>query len=214
LRFGPPKVYPDAHTELNFKEPLPTARGDVLSAQDTDKRVNWYTQRLYSEISNREKISAGRAAGRVRKRNLNRPPRGFTPRKTKGSRGLRAHAENHGLAKSETMEETNELPGLAAARRRTWDGQCVGKTKARVGHARDPLVQRLASQKTRRGKIEPPMMKLGPREMDRQEPLANLAMDAAECTLASRIVQIESFDFARAVRFFCGPGPGKGPIDA
>src|ERR1700758_4091471 len=42
-----PKVYPNAHTELNFKTPLELLIATILSAQCTDKRVNLVTPGLF-----------------------------------------------------------------------------------------------------------------------------------------------------------------------
>src|ERR1700719_3471022 len=44
-----PKVYPDAHTELNFKTPLELLIATILSAQCTDKRVNLVTPALFKK---------------------------------------------------------------------------------------------------------------------------------------------------------------------
>src|SRR5438105_15933005 len=44
-----PKVYPDAHTELNFKTPLELLIATILSAQCTDKRVNMVTPLLFKK---------------------------------------------------------------------------------------------------------------------------------------------------------------------
>ena len=44
-----PKVYPDAHTELNFKNPLKLLVATILSAQCTDKRVNMVTPALFKK---------------------------------------------------------------------------------------------------------------------------------------------------------------------
>ena len=44
-----PKVYPDAHTELNFKNPLQLLVATILSAQCTDKRVNMVTPALFKK---------------------------------------------------------------------------------------------------------------------------------------------------------------------
>ena len=38
-----PKVYPNAHCELEFKTPLQLLVATILSAQCTDKRVNLVT---------------------------------------------------------------------------------------------------------------------------------------------------------------------------
>ena len=44
-----PKVYPNAHTELNFKNPLQLLVATILSAQCTDKRVNEVTPGLFAK---------------------------------------------------------------------------------------------------------------------------------------------------------------------
>lgn len=41
------KLYPDAHSELNYSNPLELAVATVLSAQTTDKRVNEVTRELF-----------------------------------------------------------------------------------------------------------------------------------------------------------------------
>src|SRR6201982_4081401 len=44
-----PKVYPDAHTELDFRNPLELLVATILSAQCTDKRVNMVTPALFKK---------------------------------------------------------------------------------------------------------------------------------------------------------------------
>src|SRR3982074_3194677 len=44
-----PKVYPNAHTELNFRNPLELLIATILSAQCTDKRVNMVTPALFKK---------------------------------------------------------------------------------------------------------------------------------------------------------------------
>ena len=43
------KVYPDAHCELDFKDPLQLLIATILSAQCTDKRVNMVTPALFKK---------------------------------------------------------------------------------------------------------------------------------------------------------------------
>ena len=43
------RVYPDAHTELDFKTPLQLLVATILSAQCTDKRVNLVTPKLFAK---------------------------------------------------------------------------------------------------------------------------------------------------------------------
>src|SRR5437762_5985768 len=44
-----PKVYPSAHCELDFKNPLQLFVATILSAQCTDKRVNMVTPGLFKK---------------------------------------------------------------------------------------------------------------------------------------------------------------------
>src|ERR1700693_6574794 len=44
-----PEVYPDAHCELDFKNPLELLIATILSAQCTDKRVNMVTPALFKK---------------------------------------------------------------------------------------------------------------------------------------------------------------------
>ena len=42
-----PKIYPTAHCELDFRNPLQLLVATILSAQSTDKRVNIVTPALF-----------------------------------------------------------------------------------------------------------------------------------------------------------------------
>src|ERR1700724_4707946 len=44
-----PEVYPDAHCELDFQNPLELLVATILSAQCTDKRVNAVTPALFAK---------------------------------------------------------------------------------------------------------------------------------------------------------------------
>ena len=44
-----PKVYPNAQTELDFKNPLELLIATILSAQCTDKRINMMTPALFTK---------------------------------------------------------------------------------------------------------------------------------------------------------------------
>jgi endonuclease-3 len=45
------KLYPNAHCELDFKNPLQLLVATILAAQCTDKRVNMVTPALFVMIS-------------------------------------------------------------------------------------------------------------------------------------------------------------------
>src|SRR5215470_818951 len=49
-----PKVYPEAHCELDFKTPLQLLIATILSAQCTDKRVNLVTPALFARYKTAE----------------------------------------------------------------------------------------------------------------------------------------------------------------
>jgi len=53
-----PRVYPDAHTELNFKTPLELLIATILSAQCTDKRVNMVTPALFKKYRSAKDYAA------------------------------------------------------------------------------------------------------------------------------------------------------------
>src|SRR5437016_8774255 len=104
-----PKVYPDAHTELNFKSPLELLIATILSAQCTDKRVNMVTPALFKKYR-RAKDYAN--APQAELENAIKST-GFFRNKTKSIRAaMRAIAEEHGEKVPDTMEELRELPGV------------------------------------------------------------------------------------------------------
>src|SRR5439155_1224014 len=79
-----PKVYPNAHCELDFRNPLQLLVATILSAQCTDKRVNMVTPALFKKY-------------RTAKDYANAPqaelesaikPTGFYRNKTKNIRGV------------------------------------------------------------------------------------------------------------------------------
>ena len=45
-----PKIYPHAHCELDFRNPLELFVATILSAQSTDKRVNMVTPELFARF--------------------------------------------------------------------------------------------------------------------------------------------------------------------
>src|SRR5436305_14570858 len=104
-----PKVYPHAHCELDFRNPLQLLVATILSAQSTDKRVNMVTPALfkkyrtakdYAEAPQAELESAIKSTG-------------FYRNKAKSIRGaMRAIVEKHGGKVPDTMEELCALPGV------------------------------------------------------------------------------------------------------
>src|ERR1700750_35140 len=56
------KVYPDAHCELDFKNPLQLLVATILSAQCTDKRVNMVTPALFKKYRAAQAFAHARPA--------------------------------------------------------------------------------------------------------------------------------------------------------
>jgi endonuclease-3 len=103
-----PRIYPTAHCELDFKNPLELLVATILSAQCTDVRVNMVTPPLfrrcptaadYAEIPQEELEALVRSTG-------------FYRNKAKSIRGMGAAlVERHAGEVPRTMEELSSLPG-------------------------------------------------------------------------------------------------------
>jgi endonuclease-3 len=104
-----PGIYPGAHCELDFSNPLELLVATILSAQCTDKRVNLTTPAVfarcktpqdYAAISQEEMESLVRSTG-------------FYRNKAKNIRAMGAAlVERHGSKVPETLEELAALPGV------------------------------------------------------------------------------------------------------
>jgi endonuclease-3 len=103
-----PKIYPYAHCELDYKNPLELLVATILSAQCTDVRVNIVTKALfkrckvakdYAEIPQEELEEIVRSTG-------------FYRNKAKSLRGMGAAlVERHAGKVPSTMEELSAIPG-------------------------------------------------------------------------------------------------------
>ena len=104
-----PKVYPDAHTELDFKTPLELLIATILSAQCTDKRVNMVTPGLFKKYR-KAKDYAAAPAGELENAIKST---GFFNSKAKSIRGATATiAAKFGGKVPSSMENLRELPGV------------------------------------------------------------------------------------------------------
>src|SRR3989442_12148696 len=101
-----PKVYPNAHCELDFCNPLELLVATILSAQCTDKRGNMVTPALFKKYRTaRDYANAPQAEFENAIKS-----RGFYRSKTKSIRGaMRAIAEEHGGKRPETLEQLGAL---------------------------------------------------------------------------------------------------------
>src|SRR5437868_13238092 len=96
------KVYPDAHCELDFKNPLQLLVATILSAQCTDKRVNMVTPLLFKKYRHAKGYAN---APQTEFENAIRSA-GFYRSKTKSIRGtVREIAGEHGGEVPDTKEE-------------------------------------------------------------------------------------------------------------
>src|SRR5256714_6880173 len=104
-----PKVYPDAHTELTFKNPLELLIATILSAQCTDKRVNMVTPLLFKKYRSAKDYAAappGELENAIRST-------GFFNSKAKSiRRATAAIAKKFGGKVPSSMENLRELPGV------------------------------------------------------------------------------------------------------
>jgi len=103
------KVYPDAHCELDFKNPLQLLVATILSAQCTDKRVNMVTPALFKKYRDAQAFAHARPAtfeSEIRST-------GFFRSKTKSILGAcQAIVAKHDGKVPDTMEGLCALPGV------------------------------------------------------------------------------------------------------
>jgi endonuclease-3 len=158
-----PKVYPTAHCELDFKNPLELLVATILSAQCTDKRVNAVTPALfakYRSAADYAKASVPAVEKMIRST-------GFFRSKTKSIRGAAsAIVAKHGGRVPDTMEKLHGLPGVGRKTANVVLGNAFHKDE---GIVVDTHVIRLShrfkiTRQTDAEKIEQDLMKLVPKE--------------------------------------------------
>jgi endonuclease III len=158
-----PKVYPDAHTELNFKTPLELLIATILSAQCTDKRVNMVTPALFKKYRN-AKDYADAPPGELETAIKST---GFFNSKAKSIRGATATiAEEFGGKVPNSMEKLRELPGVGRKTANVVLGNAFGINE---GIVVDTHVTRLSerlglTRQKHPEKIEQDLMKLVPQK--------------------------------------------------
>lgn len=158
-----PGIYPGAHCELDFKNPLQLLIATILSAQCTDKRVNLVTPALFKKYS----TAADYAKAPVAELEKAIKSTGFFRNKTKSIRAATSRiAERHSGRVPETMEQLRELPGVGRKTANVVLGNAFGKDE---GIVVDTHVARLShrlrlTKQIDPEKIEQDLMKLVPRE--------------------------------------------------
>ena len=139
-----PEVYPDAHCELNFRNPLELLVATVLSAQCTDKRVNLVTADLFKRLKN----AADYASIPQEQLETAIKSTGFFRNKAKSIRGMAARLiEAYGGKVPETMEELTSLPGVG---RKTANVVLGNAFASNVGVVVDTHVARLSHRRLTR----------------------------------------------------------------
>jgi endonuclease-3 len=104
-----PKVYPDAHCELDFKTPLQLLIATILSAQCTDKRVNMVTPALFKRYRSAADFATAKPADLEKAIQST----GFFRNKAKSIRAASAAIEReHGGKVPRTMAELHALAGV------------------------------------------------------------------------------------------------------
>src|SRR6266852_6167235 len=104
-----PKLYPNAHTELNFKNPLELLIATILSAQCTDMRVNMVTPALFKKYRTAKDYAN---APQAELENAIKST-GFYRNKTKSIRAATSTiATKFGGRVPDSMEELRQLPGV------------------------------------------------------------------------------------------------------
>ena len=158
-----PEIYPGAHCELIFKDPLQLLIATILSAQCTDKRVNMVTPALFKKYPTAvdyAKAPAAELENAIKST-------GFFRNKTKSIRAATLRiVERYDGRVPDTMEQLRELPGVGRKTANVVLGNAFGKGD---GIVVDTHVARLSHRLrlTRHvdpEKIERDLMKLVPRE--------------------------------------------------
>ena len=158
-----PRIYPDAHCELNFSSPLELLVATILSAQCTDVQVNKVTPALFKKY--RRPLDYAESDLKQLEHDLRAI--GLYRNKAKNIRACcRLLVDEHGGKVPESMEELVKLPGVGRKTANVVLGNAFGKN---VGVVVDTHVARLSmrlglTRETDPKKIEPVLMKLVPQK--------------------------------------------------
>ncbi len=158
-----PRIYPDAHCELNFSNPLELLIATILSAQCTDVQVNKVTPALFKKY--RTALDYAEADSAAFEHDLRAI--GLYRNKAKNIRACcRILVDEYGGAVPQTMEELVRLPGVGRKTANVVLGNAFGQN---IGVVVDTHVARLSARlgltrQTDPVKIETALMKIVPQE--------------------------------------------------
>jgi endonuclease-3 len=157
------EIYPDAHCELDFRDPLELLVATILSAQCTDKRVNIVTKDLFArcrEAQDFAQISQEELEAIIRST-------GFFRNKAKNIRSMAAKlATEHNGQVPRSLEALAALPGVGRKTANVVLGNAFGIEE---GVVVDTHVARVSARLGLTGnsdpwKIEQDLMKAFPRD--------------------------------------------------
>ena len=157
------RLYPDAHCELEFRNPFELLCATILSAQCTDVRVNLVTPALFKRWPDADTLAL---ASQTDVEAVIRST-GFFRNKAKSLIGMaQAVVANHGGEIPRTMAELRPLPGVGRKTANCILGNAYGLSE---GITVDTHVLRLAkllrvSRETDPERLEQVLMKLVPPE--------------------------------------------------
>ena len=157
------RIYPTAHCELVFSNPLELIVATILSAQCTDKRVNIVSEELFR----RYRTAADYANAPQEELEEAVRSTGFYRNKAKAIRAMAASlVAKHGGKVPDTMESLTALAGVGRKTANVVLGNAFGKNE---GVVVDTHVTRLSrrlglTKETSPEKIEQDLMRLVPRE--------------------------------------------------
>lgn len=160
---GLQRVYPDAHCELHFSNPLELLIATILSAQCTDKRVNLVTAELFRQY----RRAADFANAELAELEQDIKSTGFFRNKAKNIKACcAALVAKHGGEVPRTMAELTQLGGVGRKTANVVLGNAFG---INVGVVVDTHISRLSqrlglTKQTDAEKIEQDLMPLVPRE--------------------------------------------------
>jgi endonuclease-3 len=158
-----PKIYPDAHCELDFKNPLQLLIATILSAQCTDKRVNLVTPALFAKYRSAKDYAKAPPAQLEKAIQST----GFFRNKARSIRGATSTiVAKFGGNVPDSMEKLRELPGVGRKTANVVLGNAFHKDE---GIVVDTHVMRLShrfrlTKQTDPEKIEQDLVKLVPRK--------------------------------------------------
>ena len=157
------RAYPDAHCELNFRNPLELLIATILSAQSNDKQVNVVTESLFQKY--RSAADYANAAIPQLEKDISRI--GLFRNKAKNIKACcQLLVEKFSGEVPRTMEDLTSLPGVG---RKTANVVLGNAFNLQEGVVVDTHVARLSARlgftrETQPEKIEADLMKLVPQE--------------------------------------------------